>query len=424
MPVSTVPSASRRHPLRWFAVGLVALAMLLGGCLTPTGQPPAPRVYASMAARAEAQVAVLDQVWSQIDRRFYDPAFNGADWATARERYREAAAGAASEEELYDVLNEMLEELGDAHTVALTPLESWEDQQAQRAFVGVNIERIEGQWIVVELRPGGAAAEAGIQPGWIVVARDGEPLSEAGVTFNNEPGQTYTWTFRDLENRERDVALTARTLPDWMPPAEWHAKEGWVYLRFDEFEPDYQNWLRTRLRANRKAPGIVLDLRQNAGGAVSSLERVITDFFPKRVAYGAFVSRKGRRDEERSAWLGGVGYEGALVVLIGPGSASSAEILAHVFKHYDRAVLVGRPTAGVVVASQFFRLRDGGELQIGTYDYESMDGTRLEGNGVAPDIEVERTLADVRAGRDPDLDAAVDWLRATVRPAARETTRH
>lgn len=403
---------------------MAGVILVLGpACVAPRATPPVTPVYASAEDRAEAQLAVLDEVWTKVNRRFYADNFNGADWSTARERYRDRAAGAADNEELYDVLNDMLDELGDAHTAALTPMESWEEQRAERVFVGLNIERIDEQWVVVELRPGSAAAEAGVQTGWIAVGRDGDLLGEDGITFSNEPGETYQWTFLDENDRERIVPLTARTLPDRMPPEERHSTEGWIYLRFDEFESDFQSWLRSRVRAHRDAPGIVLDLRQNAGGSVSSLERVITDFFPKRVAYGAFVSRKGRRDEERSSWLGGAGYEGELVVLIGPGSASSAEILAHVFKHYGRAKLVGRPTAGVVVASQFFRLHDGGEIQIGTYDYESMDGTRLEGNGVRPDIEVERTLADVRSGRDPDLDAAVDWLRAQVRPS-RATLHH
>lgn len=399
------------------ARGLVAGFLLLGalaGCVGPaTGPPPEP-VYASVADRERANEAVLEQVWALVQKRFYSPTFNGADWDSALERYRAAARAAETTSELYGVVNDMLEELGDAHTMALDPRQAWEDTVAARAFVGVNLERVEDQWVVSELRPGSAAAEAGVQTGWVAIARDGEPLPDEGITFDSEPDHTYEWTFVDQENVLRQVMLTARTLSDRMPPMERHSQEGWIYLRFDEFEPDYHDWLRQRLEVNRDAPGIVLDLRQNSGGAVSSLERVINDFFPQRMAYGAFVSRKGKREDEKSAWRNGVGYEGALVVLIGPGSASSAEILAHVMKHYERAKLVGRPTAGVVVASQYFNLRDGGELQLGTYDYQSLDGNRLEGHGVQPDVLVERTLAEMRAGRDPDLDAAVAWLRAAA----------
>jgi carboxyl-terminal processing protease len=116
-------------------------------------------------------------------------------------------------------------------------------------------------------------------------------------------------------------------------------------------------------------------------------------------------------NREKSAWLGGTPYVGPLAVLVGPGSASSAEILAYSLQHYGRARLFGETTAGVVIASQFFRLRDGGELQLGTFDFRTLDGKRLEGNGVKPDEEVKRTLPAVRAGRDEVLAAAVTWLR-------------
>ncbi len=399
-------------------VGLL-LAGLLGGCTLPRSSPPPEPLYASAEDRAEAQVAVLEQAWHFVEKRFYDPQFNGADWATAEERYRDRAATAADSTELYDVINEMLGELEDAHTMALSPLEAWEDYMAERAFVGLNLERVEDEWVVGELRPGSAAEEAGVEVGWIAIARNDEALTEEGITFISEPGQTYKWTFVDEANNLREVMLTARTLSDRMPPVERHSSEGWIYLRFDEFEPDYREWLQDRLAVHREAPGVVLDLRYNSGGAVSSLERVINQFFPERKAYGAFVSRKGRRNEEKSAWRGGVDYEGDLVVLIGAGSASSAEILAHVMKYYGRATLIGRPTAGVVVASQYHRLRDGGELQLGTYDFQTLDGHRLEGNGVEPDILVERSLAEIRAGRDPDLEAAVELLRAKAK--VRET---
>lgn len=406
--------------LRYYAhtirVALLALALVSSGCVTSRTTPPAEPVFASVTERTQVQVATLEQVWRMVNRRFYAPDFNGADWATALDRYRDRAARAPSQVALYEVINEMLAELDDGHTGAMTPREAWRDVMAERAFVGINLERLDDQWVVSELRPGSAAEDSEIEPGWIALARDGETLPEDRLNFESVPGESYTWELVDADEVRRTVILEARTLPDLMPPQERYESEGWVYLRFDEFDVEYHKWLRERLKVHREAPGVVLDLRNNAGGAVSSLEHVINDFFPKRVSYGAFVSRKGKRDNEKSAWFDGVGYEGPLVVLIGGGSASSAEILAHVFKHYDRATLVGRPTAGVVIASRYFELRDGGRLQLGLHDFETLDGSRLEGNGVQPDVEVVRKLEDVREGYDADLTAAVKWLRANARP--------
>lgn len=404
--------------LGWERLVFALILVFLVGCVGPSMEAPEEPIYASAAERADEQTAVLKQAWKLVEKRFYAQDHNGADWETAYDRYEERAGDAIGTTAFYEVLNEMLAELDDAHTGAMSPIESWEDLMASRAFVGINLERIDDQWVVVDLRPGSAAQEAGVKLGWIAQARDGEVLQAEGFSFRNEPGRAYAWTFLDEEDQARIITMTARTLATRMPPVEQASPEGWVYLRFDEFETNYHTWLRERLAANRAAPGVILDLRQNSGGAVWSLERVINDFFPDRVSYGAFVSRKGRRDKEKSAWRDGVGFEGELVVLVGAASASSAEILAHVFKHYERGVLIGRPTAGAVVASRYYRLRDGGELQLGIYDFESLSGDRLEGNGVEPDIVVERSLTDLREGIDSDMDAAMDWLRVHALPAS------
>ena len=400
-----------------FGRALLGALLFLGGCSLPRHSAPTEPIYASTMARAKAQQKILMEAWKLVNKRFYDPEFNGADWATAYERYADEAGAEGSREDLYEVINDMLGELDDGHTGAMTPREAWEDYREERAFVGLNLERLEGQWIITELRPGSAAAESEIKPGWIALSRDGETLAEDRISFESIPGETYTWLFEDAEGKERAIPLLARTLPDWMPPEERHSAEGWIYLRFDEFESEYHKWLGERLAKHRDAPGIILDLRNNGGGSVSSLEHVMNDFFEERVSYGAFVSRAGKRDDEKSAWRSGVGYDGPVVALIGGGSASSAEIFAQVLKHYERATLIGRSTAGVVIASRKFRLSDGGEIQIGLHDFQTLDGSRLEGNGVEPDVEIERSLSDIREGYDADLDAAVEWLRVHARVA-------
>jgi carboxyl-terminal processing protease len=399
------------------------VALSLTGCVAPRFGPPPSPAYATAEARAEAQGRVLDQVWRQVDRRFYARDFNGADWETAWGRCWAATEPAPTTADFYTVLNAMLAELRDAHTAALSPQEAWQDYTAARALIGISLERMDDQWVVSEVRAGGTAERAGVEVGWVALRRNGEDLPADGIRFVNTPGQVYEWEFLDHHDQPRRLGLTAEVMADWMPPVERLAAAGGVYLRFDEFEPDYQRWLRDRLRAHRQAPGIILDLRRNGGGAVASLERIINDFFPERIAYGTFITRAGRTDHERSAWFGGANYTGPLAVLIGEGSASSSEILAYVLQHHRRATLIGRPTAGVVIASQYFRLRDGGELQLGTYDYRTIDGQRLEGRGVQPDIPVERALAAVRAGQDPDLDTALQWLEGQSRPTAASVDR-
>jgi len=103
-------------------------------------------------------------------------------------------------------------------------------------------------------------------------------------------------------------------------------------------------------------------------------------------------------------------YQGPLVVLIGPGSASAAEITAAAVQDHKRGKLIGRTTNGAVVPGQWFDLPDGGKMMIPVSDFVRSNGRRIEGFGVEPDIWVLPTLDDVRAGRDPVLERAVQEL--------------
>jgi len=169
--------------------------------------------------------------------------------------------------------------------------------------------------------------------------------------------------------------------------------------------------LSDQLKAHRRAPAVVVDLRQNPGGGSLSLGITIGEFFPHSVDWGRFIGRNGREYAEDSWQWGSARYAGRVALLVGPGTASSAEIFAHALQFHHRAVLVGRPTAGAVVGSRFYRLPGGGKLQLGVFDYQGLDGRRLEGVGVKPEVVVSLKLADLRDGVDPDLEAALDALR-------------
>jgi carboxyl-terminal processing protease len=156
-----------------------------------------------------------------------------------------------------------------------------------------------------------------------------------------------------------------------------------------------------------------VDLRQNPGGTVAANSMAVQEFFDRRepVPMGRFVRRDGKERESSGFALLSARYAGRVAVLIGPGSASASEIFAHVMKNEKRATVIGRRTAGAVIVSRFYGLPGGGRLQIPIQDYIGVDGERLEGRGVEPDVAVPAaTLADWRAGRDPELEAALAEL--------------
>jgi carboxyl-terminal processing protease len=385
---------------------------LLAGCATGP-VPEAPEIAARAAAlspREATNLRVFDRAWDLVNRKFHDPKFRGVDWPAAAVTYGPKALAAANDEQLYGVINTMLAGLKESHNWASLPGQSAEDRELPRARLGFSLARQEDHWVVMAVQPGGPAAAAGVRSGWFFVTRNGQPLG-VDANFKLQEGETVIDEFLDRQDRTHLLTITARLLP---PAEAREAREldgGVWYLRFDRFDWDSRRWLSDQLKAHRTAPAVVVDLRQNPGGGSLSLGITIGEFFPHSVDWGRFIGRNGRSHEEDSWQWGSARYAGRVAVLVGRGTASSAEIFAHALQFHQRAVLVGRPTAGAVVGSRFYRLPGGGKLQLGVYDYQGLDGRRLEGVGVKPDVVVSLKLADLRDGVDSDLAAALDALR-------------
>ncbi|MFT3869921.1 MAG: S41 family peptidase [Nibricoccus sp.] len=397
----------RLHSHGWVIAGLL-LVLFFGGCATaPTVYREPPKL--AVEDRVEANLKVFDKAWSLVDRNYFDPKFRGVDWRAQRERYRPEAAAAADDDALYRVINRMAAELKESHLAALSPRRTHEFSSGFRVAAGFTWQVVEGRLVVTRVVPGSPAELAGIKPGWVVVSRN-------GIEFSAEPrrdsfvarmGEAIRFVFLDEHEQRRELELqpqplkfeqrVARVLPD-----------GTLYLRFDEFTTlESTSWLSEQLKMHRAAPAAVIDLRQNPGGKMFGLRMAVAEFFEHRVLIGHMVKRSGRDGLRSSLSLLSAKFPGRVVLLVGPNTGSAAEIFAHVLQHEHRATVVGRKTAGAVVSSLFYSLPGGGKMQVPFCDYVGVDGRRLEGRGVTPDVEVRATLADLRAGIDAELEAAL-----------------
>jgi carboxyl-terminal processing protease len=385
--------------------------LVLSGCATtPPPKFPLPVVPAAQAERASRNLEVFERVWQLVADHHYSPALTGADWRAAGEKHGPEAVAAADEASLYRVLNAMLAPLRDSHTHALAPTQARERRTRTRARTGFNLTRLEERWVVSEVLPGSPAEEAGIRPGWIVVAREGVPLG-LRINFRPKVGEAAVWEFLDEQDRPVRLAPAARPLSTAPRQVARVLEDGNLYLRFDEFNGAGRRWLSRQLKEHATAPGVIVDLRQNPGGETISLGITVGEFFDRAVDCGTFITRGGARSVKNSWQLGSAGYRGRVAVLVDGATGSAAEIFAAVLQDHGRATIVGRRTAGAVLASWFYDLPGGGQLQLSREDYVAPKGRRLEGKGLEPDVLVPRTLADLRAGRDADLEEARRILR-------------
>ena len=392
------------------AMGLAFALAWLAGCTTT----PAPRVALAAVpveqrARAEGNMRVFDRVWGLVADWHYDPKLHGVDWPAAGLKYGAEAAAAADDQALYAALGAMVGLLKDSHTHALSPTQTKERRTQTRARTGFYMTRVEGRWIVSELVAGSPAELAGVKTGWVVVARNGTAFGERSEARPKE-GEVAQWEFLDDRDQPVALAIVAESLST-KPRQEVRVLAGGVvYLRFDAFDPADRRWLSDQLKTNRAASGVVIDLRRNPGGGTISLGITIGEFFDRAVDCGTFITRGGYRGGKSSWQMGSARYGGSVVVLVDGATGSAAEIFAAVLQEHGRATIVGRKTAGAVLASWYHGLPDGGELQLSRQDYVTPKGRRLENEGVAPDVKVVRTAADVRAGRDVDVEAALRVL--------------
>ena len=102
-----------------------------------------------------------------------------------------------------------------------------------------------------------------------------------------------------------------------------------------------------------------------------------------------------------------------IVVLIDGGSASASEILAGALHEHGVATLIGDTTFGKGSVQELVELPDGSSLKITIARWLTPDGTSISEGGLVPDIAIDRTPQQMIDAQDPQLDAAIEWLKGT-----------
>ncbi len=320
----------------------------------------------------------------------------------------------------YGALEGLAASLGDPYTAFFPPVQAEEfTRELQGSFDGIGAEvgMREKQVTVVSPLPDSPAERAGLRPGDAILAVDGREtaglaIDEAVRLIRGPKGTIVTL----LIGRDRLAPFEVKIKRDVIvvKSVRWEVKrelEGPVgVIRILQFNEETSSLLdraiRETLAANPK--GLVLDLRGNPGGLLDTAISIAGEWLP-----GEVVVRErragGAQLEHRSDGKGRL--RGApTVVLINQGSASASEILAGALQDAHVSRLVGMKTFGKGSVQDYQTLRDGSGLKVTIAEWLTPANRSINKQGIAPDIEVDRTEAQIEENEDPQQDTALALL--------------
>jgi len=313
----------------------------------------------------------------------------------------------------------MVQSLGDPYSTYFTPEEYAEWQRSLAGeYSGVGIEiTIRNGWItVVTPLPGTPAEAAGIRPGDVILEVDGEStegwtLEQASMHIRGPEGTPVTLKVRHPDGKVETLTIIRAKIKVEAVRSQYLADEkvGYVrILRFDEETPALVGQALFSFPLD-ELRGVVLDLRNNPGGLLSSAVEVASFFIDR----GPILRTRGPSFGERIYNSRGNSFPNLPVaVLVNEGTASGAEIVAGAIQDHGVGVLVGRKTFGKGLIQEIvLQMPDGGVVKLTTGEYLTPKGRKVQDVGLTPDIPVpewEDTEEDL------DLKAALEWLRAQV----------
>ena len=156
--------------------------------------------------------------------------------------------------------------------------------------------------------------------------------------------------------------------------------------------------------------GIILDLRDNPGGVLEAAVDLASQFLDEGIVV-YMIDGKGNK-ETWEVREGGLATDLPLAVLVNGNSASSSEVVAGALQDHGRGIVVGTKTLGKGRVNHFHELSDGSAIYITIAWWYTPNGRQIEGQGILPDVTVERTAEDIERGYAPQLERAIEYIKS------------
>jgi Tol biopolymer transport system component/C-terminal processing protease CtpA/Prc len=406
------------------------LFYLDGGSVISTPlETPRPKAIAIAAAMdvdfaAEKQI-VFDQAWGALDRRFFDPAFNGKDWKALRARFQPYVDGAQTSDELRRNINLMIGELNASHSGINRPARGDGALPTDRVGrIGLHFDRAayeSGRGLVVrQVIDLGPASIAKVRAGDRLVSIDGRaigPNDNLDALLENKVGRRVSLVVETASGR-RDVVVqpVSAAVESGLHYRQWVAgRRAMVeklsggrlgYVHIPDMSSDSLNQLYLDLDAeNQGRQGVVIDIRNNNGGFINGYA---LDVFSRR-NFLTMTPRDLFAVPSRQA-LGQRALGLPTVLLTNESSLSDAEDFTEGYRALGLGKVVGQPTSGWIIYTGPEPLIDGSTVRVPSTRIQDAAGRDLEMNPRPVDVAVERPLGESLSGGDAQLEAAVRLL--------------
>ena len=346
-------------------------------------------------ALSDSKQIVLD-AWTLVNEGYYDPdVFQEIQWKKIRQKTLQKQID--TNEDAYSAIEEMLKPLDDPYTRVLRPkdyaLLKSSNLGSEINGVGLQLGTDEenGKIIVISTLAGSPAEEAGIVSGNFVESVNGESSEALGLAntaskLRGEKGtkvlvqiSTFDGEFKEIDLERRSVDLRpvrTKRLRD-----ESHTIG---YLRITQFSEIVPKKIEEALQElnEKEVEGIILDLRNNSGGLVSSGIAVADSFLNKKLIVET-KNREGIKDSIISQE--NTTFDGPMVTLVNSGTASASEILAGALQDNQRSALIGKQTYGKGLIQSLKSLTEDSGIAITVASYLTPKGHNIQGRGIIPD---------------------------------------
>ena len=317
----------------------------------------------------------------------------------------------------------MLEALDDPYATYIDP-ETFniERDRFKGEFEGIGAEvGIEnGHIIIVAPIPDPPAAKAGIRSGDIILKVDG--VSTEGMTLfevvskirGPKDTQVDLLILHSNEDSPINIKIT-RGVVDLPSVTSRQLGDNLTYVKLSSFTNDTHDELDRILRniSQSNQRGLILDLRNNAGGLVESVVNIGSQFLESGLIMYQVDGQEVRKDYDVKS--GGKAKDIPMVVIVNDYSASASEILAGALRDHKRAKLIGTTTYGKGSVNIQTELSNGGGIFFTIARWYTPEGTQIEGNGIQPDFEVK---PDLDSSEDLELTKAIEVLEQQMEAMA------